>query len=56
MSCHGERLRETDPPLVKYAVLEQHLKIVARRRWGVVCGGCKKAIARMNWRDHRCNT
>lgn len=51
------RLRPTDGPLVRYAVLELGLKIVGRRRWKpreIQCPNCLAVVSREEWNSHRC--
>ena len=48
------RLRESDGPLVQYAVRELGLAIIGRSRWATRCPGCGEVVDKAKWESHRC--
>jgi hypothetical protein len=47
------RLRESDGPLVKFAITQMGLLILGRKRWGTKCP-CGDVVAKEEWNRHRC--
>ncbi len=42
-------------PLVRYAKWRLGLRVVGRRRYAHLCGGCKALVELGDWGRHRCS-